>query len=451
MLKLCQLIFLVCMFLSPAWAQTEQSILALSPPMGWNSWDSYGTTIDEAQFKATTDWFAQHLKPYGWQYVVVDEGWTIPKGGADGQGRNRQFTLDQHGRYIPAPSRFPSAVGDVGFKSLAAYVHAQGLKFGFHILRGIPKQAVDRNSSIAGSAFKASDAADPSAPCPWNSDNYGVKDSPPGQAYYDSIASLYASWDVDFIKVDCISSRPYAGADIRMLSTALRKTGRPIVLSLSPGAAPIEKVNEMRQYAQMWRISDDVWDVWRTTTDFPQGVGNQFARAAQWAPLTEPGHWPDADMLPLGHLGPSPGWGKLRDSQLTHDEQRTLFTLWCVFRSPLIMGGNLLSSDEWTIALLTNPEIIAVDQHSSGERAVSSTDKAVVWTSHPDDGQGSYVAVFNIGDSPETLNYSWKELGLSEANYQVRDLWEHKNLGTAKELTVTLPPHACVMYRVHKQ
>lgn len=448
MLKFWQFIVLTFGFLLPAFAQSGQTALAPTPPMGWNSWDSYGTTIDEAQFKATTEWFARHLKPYGWQYVIIDEGWTIPKGGADGKGNNRQFTLDNYGRYIPAPSRFPSAEGDAGFKPLAVYVHSQGLKFGLHILRGIPKQAVESNSSIAGSSFKATDAADPSAPCPWNTDNDGVKDSPAGQAYYDSIAKLYASWDVDFIKVDCISSRPYAGADIHMLSTALRKTGRPIVLSLSPGAAPIEKVDEMRQYAQMWRISDDVWDVWRSNTDFPQGVGNQFARAAQWAPLTEPGHWPDADMLPLGHLGPSAGWGEPRDSRLTHDEQRTLFTLWSMFRSPLIMGGNLLSSDEWTIALLTNPEVIAVDQHSTGERAVISTDKAVVWTSHPDDGNGNYVAVFNIGDGAQTLHYSWNELGLNGTNYKLRDLWQRKGLGAAKEIKVTLPSHGCVLYRI---
>jgi len=220
---------------------------------------------------------------------------------------------------------------------------------------------------------------------------------------------------------------------------------------LSPGAAPIEKAEEMRQYAQMWRISDDVWDVWRGNTAFPQGVWNQFDRAARWSPLTERGHWPDADMLPLGHLGPEPGWGKPRDSELTHDEQRTMFTLWSMFRSPLMMGGNLLMSDEWTIALLTNPEVIAVDQHSTGQRAVISTDNAVVWTSRPDDGDGSYVAIFNIGGGPQTLHYSWNELHLSGANYKLRDLWQRKDLGAAREINVTLPSHACVLYRVQKQ
>lgn len=446
-----EIILAVCVaFAMPASPQTKETMLAPRPPMGWNSWDSYGTTIDEPQFRAATDWFAQRLKPYGWEYVVIDEGWTLDSS-AGNASKIRVYTLDKYGRYIPAPSRFPSAAGDAGFKPLADYVHSLGLKFGFHILRGLPKQAVDKNLPIAGSAYSAKDAVDAVAICPWNADNYGLKDSPAGQAYYDSIATLYASWDVDFIKVDCISSRPYAGADIRMLSTALKKTGRPIVLSLSPGAAPIEKVDEMRQYAQMWRISDDVWDVWRSDTDFPQGVWNQFARTAQWAPLTEPGHWPDADMLPLGHLGPSPGWGQPRNSRLTHDEQRTMFTLWSMFRSPLIMGGDLLTSDDWTIGLLTNLDVLAVDQHSTGEHAIITTDQTVVWISRPENGNGNYLAIFNISDSPQTSYYSWSALNLKGTSFKLRDLWEQKELGIAKEINVTLPPHGCVLYRIQKQ
>jgi alpha-galactosidase len=153
-------------------------------------------------------------------------------------------------------------------------------------------------------------------------------------------------------------------------------------------------------------------------------------------------------MLPIGHLGPSPGWGKVRDSRLTHDEQRTLLTLWSMFRSPLIMGGNPLSSDEWTIALLTNPEVIALDQHSNGERALITTDQTAVWTSRPENGSGYYVAIFNIGDAPQTLRYSWNELSFSGINYKLRDLWERRDLGSAKEINVTLPSHGCVLYRV---
>jgi hypothetical protein len=231
------------------------------------------------------------------------------------------------------------------------------------------------------------------------------------------------------------------------LSNALRKTGRPIVLSLSPGAAPLEKVEEMRRYAQLWRISDDIWDEWHSNVEYPQGLGDQFSRAAKWAPLSEPGHWPDADMLPLGYLGPAPGWGKARQTRLSPAEQRTLITLWSVFRSPLMMGGDLPHSDAATIALLTNDEVIAVDQHSTGNRAVIQTADTSVWTAAPVRGDGHYVAVFNTSEHPEELSYTWEQLGWASGRYAVRDLWEHTDSRPADRLTMGLAPHACVLYR----
>jgi len=417
--------------------------------MGWNSWDSYGTTIKESEFKANAQWLAEHLKAAGWQYLVVDMEWFVANPVPEGNSKNSQFSLDDHGRYTPAVNRFPSAAGGAGFKSLADYVHSLGLKFGIHILRGIPKEAVEKNLPIEGSSYRATDAANRSDLCPWNPDNYGTDPSKPAaQAYYDSIARLYASWGVDLIKADCISSRPYKGDDIRMLSMALRKTGRPILLSLSPGAAPVEKIDEMRVYAQMWRISDDVWDLWHSTVDYPQGLGDQFPRIAQWAAVSEPGHWPDADMLPLGYLGPAPGWGKARQTRLSHDEQRTLLTLWSMFRSPLMMGGNLPSSDAWTTSLLINPEVIALDQHSAGGHPVVTTDKVVAWVARLASGDLQYLAIFNLGDSSQTLRYSWKDLGFNARKYKTRDLWERKDLGTAESVTVTLPPHGVALYGV---
>jgi alpha-galactosidase len=417
--------------------------------MGWNSWDSYGTTINEAQFKANAQWLAEHLKSAGWQYVTVDMEWFVTNPRPEGNSKESQFSLDEYGRYVPAPNRFPSAANGAGFKPLADYVHSLGLKFGIHILRGTPKQAVEKNLPTEGSSYRAADGANRTDLCPWNPDNYGTDPAKPAaQAYYDSIARLYASWDVDLIKADCISSRPYKGDDIRMLSQALRKTGRPIVLSLSPGAAPIEKTDEMRTYAQMWRISDDVWDLWHSTVDYPQGLGDQFPRIAKWASLSEPGHWPDADMLPLGYLGPAPGWGKARQTRLSHDEQRTFFTLWSMFRSPLMMGGDLPSSDAWTTALLTNAEVIAIDQHSTGGHPVVTTDKVVAWIARAATGDGQYLAIFNLADANQTLRYSWKELGLSAQKYKTRDLWEHKDLGTADSVQVTIPIHGVVLYGI---
>ncbi len=429
--------------------QDSSSVMAATPPMGWNSWDGYGTTVKESDVKANAQWLAEHLKSSGWQYVVVDMEWFVTNPTPEGNSKKSDYSLDDSGRYTPAVNRFPSAANGAGFKPLADYVHSLGLKFGIHILRGIPKLAVEKNLPIAGSSFHATDAADSSDTCPWNYDNYGLDGSKPGaQAYYDSIAKLYASWDVDLIKVDCISSHPYKGDEIRLLSTALAKAGRPIVLSLSPGPAPLEKAEEMRQYAQMWRISDDIWDLWHSTVAYPQGLGDQFANVAKWAGKAVPGHWPDADMLPLGYLGPAPGWGQPRYTRLTHDEQRTFVTLWCIFPSPLMVGGDLPKADAWTTSLLTNPEVIAVDQHSTGNHPVISTDKTVVWVAESGKAGGQYLAIFNLDDASQNVQYSWKDLGLPEGKHKVRDLWERKNLASEKSVSVTLPPHGSVLYAV---
>jgi alpha-galactosidase len=422
--------------------------LAETPPMGWNSWDGYGATIDESRFKANAEWLAEHLKPFGWQYVVIDAEWFVANPTPEGSSKTSQFVLDTHGRYTPVASRFPTAAGGAGFKPIADYVHSLGLKFGIHILRGIPKQAVEKNLTIAGTSYHARDAADTSDTCPWNFDNYGLDArKPAAEAYYDSIAELYASWGVDLVKVDCISSHPYKGDEIRLLGMALEKTGRPIVLSLSPGPAPLEKTDEMGKYAEMWRISNDIWDLWHNDKVYPKGVGDQFALAAEWATSSGSGHWPDADMLPLGRLGPAPGWGKARETRLTHDEQRTLMTLWCILRSPLMVGGDLTASNPWNTALLTNSEVLAVDQHSADNHVVTSTDKTVVWLAKSP-ANGYYLAVFNTGESTKELHFAWKQLRLEGAEYRMRDLWEHKDLSAARSLDLTLPAHASALYRL---
>ncbi len=426
----------------------DSTLLARTPPMGWNSWDGYGNTINESQFRANARWVAAHLKASGWKYVTVDMEWFVANPAADGNSRTFQHSLDVHGRYIPAVNRFPSAANGAGFKPLADYVHSLGLRFGIHILRGIPRHAVVNNIPIADSAYSAPHGADISDTCPWNFDNFGTLSSQPAaQAYYDSIAKLYAGWGVDLIKVDCISSHPYKGDDIRMIRQALDKAGRPIVLSLSPGPAPVEKLDEMRQYAQMWRVSDDIWDIWHNDADFPKGLGDQFRYVAKWAGKAQPGHWPDADMLPLGYLGPSPGWGKPRPTRLTHDEQRMLMTLWVMFPSPLMVGGDLTVADAWELSLLTNQEVIDVDQHSTGNHPVINTDKTAVWLAKAEANESQYLAVFNLTESKAEFRYEWKDLEMGQGPYKLRDLWGHKNLAPAAALMVTLPPHGSVLYR----
>ena len=432
-------------------AAPESAPLAATPPMGWNSWDAYGETVSEADIRANAQWMAEHLKKFGWQYVVVDSGWYVTNHAAGTNAENAQFSLDAYGRYTPAINTIPSAADGAGFKPLADFVHSLGLKFGLHILRGIPKEAVRRNLPIAGTSFHAADAANTSDTCPWNPFNFGLDAAKPAaRAYYDSLAKQFAEWGVDFLKVDCIADHPYKGDEIRLISEALRKVGRPIVLSLSPGPTALDKAEEVSKYAQMWRISDDMWDLWYSVTEFPSGVKNQFARAAKWAPFSGPGHWPDADMLPIGRLEPAAGWGQPRATRLTRDEQRTLLTLWAIARSPLIMGGNLTKCDEWTESLLTNPEVIDVDQNSRGNREVLRTDKMAVWYANTIDDEQAITAFFNLTDYALSLEMTWTDVGLPAGKHSVRDLWQRKDLGLEERVAIKLEPHASVLYKVSK-
>jgi hypothetical protein len=416
--------------------------------MGWNSWDPYGENINEAQVRANAEWMAKHLKQFGWQYVVIDEGWYLANPGA--KPADLKFELDDNGRFVPDVSRYPSSANGAGFKSLADYIHSLGLKFGIHIMRGIPREAVTRNLPIANSPYKALEAAIQDDTCPWNNFMYGVQLAASGDAYYHSIMNLYAEWGVDFIKADCIADHPYKPEEMHMMKFAMLFSGREMLLSVSPGPTSLDHANEVSDYAEMWRISDDFWDHWGPLPDkaWSQGVRAQFDATAKWAYFHVPGRWPDADMLPLGHF-PHPGDGsRPRDTHLTRDEQVTMMNLWCIFQSPLIIGGDLPTADEWTTKLLTNPEVLAVNQHASGRKPVVSTDTDVVWTSDPEGGHGYYVAVFNLSDKEQTLTYEWAKLELPKATYSVRDLWSAKDLGDAASLKVTLRPHASALYRV---
>ena len=426
--------------------------LAATPPMGWNSWDTYGLSITEDEFSATTELLHTQLQQYGWQFAVIDEGWYLSNPSSNGKPA-WQYTMDANGRYMPAENRFPSAAEGVGLKKIADKIHSRDLRLGIHIIRGIPREAVDKNLPIADSSFHAADAADTNDTCRWNPDNYGVKDNAAGQAYYDSLAKLYAGWGIDFIKVDCISF-PYKTAEIRMLSEAIKKTGRPIILSLSPGPTPIDEAADVAAHAQMWRISDDVWDHWDKWPDaaWSQSVKGQFDTLAEWVPSSGPGHWPDADMLPIGYLGPRPGYREARQSGLNPDEQQTLVTLWAISRSPLMMGGDLHHLDARVLNLLTNPEVISVDQDSNNSHPLLRTADSVVWTATPATGGGIFIALFNLADSTRELHYTWSQLNVTlQKKDRLRDLWQLKSTKIKKKqdgITLTLAPHASALYRI---
>ena len=437
-------LLLVCFAATSMAQDVSPPLLAPTPPMGWNSWDSYGPTVREDEVKANADYMAVYLSKYGWQYVVVDIEWYQPNAKSHGYIPRGAVTMDEYGRFVPSPNRFPSAANGVGFKALADYVHSKGLKFGFHIMRGIPREAVDKNLPIEGTTLHAADVADKINVCRWEGmeDTYGVDMSKRGsQAYYDSIAKLYASWGADYIKMDDTGA-PARVSEVLAMHEALRKTGRHMVLSLSPGPYTVEYADVMPTMAQLWRISWDFWDKW-------DALEKQFEITQNWAQKVPIGAWPDADMLPLGRIGIRAERGDDRQSGFTHDEQYTLMTLWSIFRSPLMFGGDLPSNDAFTLALVTNEEVLAVNQNSSGGHQSYHERDAVAWTANAPNGTGKYVAVFNLSDTPKNVRLPWTAVEVSGKHAAVRDLWAKKDLGTLEEIDVTLAAHGSALYRVH--
>ena len=469
----------VAAFLTSGWIATAAEPAfwswAQTPPMGWNSWDCYGAGVWESNVIENADYMARDLKPHGWDIITIDIQWYEPLAHSTQYRRGAVLETDANGRLLPATNRFPMTTGTRSFKPIADYLHAKGLRFGLHLMRGIPRQAVDRdNSPILGTPYKAADIANKSSTCAWNTDMYGVDMGKPGaQEYYDSVFALLASWDLDYVKVDDLS-RPYHQDELEAIRKAIDRAGRPMVLSTSPGATPLSQGQHVETHANLWRVSDDFWDDWRA-------LYAQFARLDSWSPFRGPGHWPDADMLPLGNVR---AWQKTDNwTHFTHDEQFTLLSLWCIARSPLILGGNLPKNDEFTLALLTNDEVLAVNRHSTNNRQLFNTNNAVAWVADVPGSNDKYVALFNTAPAPvpgrrrgqgaadgsggtdpsatnapdptmtqpRGISLPLAELGLA-GPARVRDLWRHKDLGTVSDqLSQTINPHGAGLYRVQPQ
>jgi len=366
--------------------------MATTPPMGWNSYDSFGDSVTEEEILANARYQKDHLLSHGWTYVVVDYRWYDP-GAHDNNPNGRagaKLTADRFGRLLPAPNRFPSAAEGKGFKPLADQIHAMGLKFGIHVMRGIPRQSAKANTPIEGSDFKAADAANTGNICPWCPDMFGVDAAKPaGQAWYDSIVRLYAAWGVDFIKVDDLSS-PYSAREIEAIRRAIDRCGRAIVFSTSPGETPVSEAAHVETHANMWRISGDFWDNW-------DALNHTFDLLAAWQGHVGPGRWADADMIPLGHIGKRSVDGN-RMTRFSKDEQVTMMSLWALAPSPLMLGMNMPENDDWTLSLLTNDEVLAVNQDPLGKQGIriSRTKEIEVWAKDLSGGAKA-VGFFNRG------------------------------------------------------
>ncbi|MFC4386340.1 glycoside hydrolase family 27 protein [Gracilibacillus marinus] len=420
---------------------------ALTPPMGWNSWDCYGATVTEEEVKGNADYMAQHLKDYGWEYIVVDIQWSESGAVSSAYRPFVPLEMDEYSRLIPAANRFPSSANGNGFKQLSEYVHNLGLKFGIHIMRGIPRQAVHQNTKILGTDVRAREIAKPNSICPWNTDMYGIDHTKEGaQAYYNSLFDLYAEWGVDFVKVDDIADSKLYGIhaeEIKMIRKAIDQCGRPMVLSLSPGPAPLNHASLLEENANMWRMTDDFWDLWPLLYDM-------FDRCYRWSKNIGPGYWPDADMLPLGHIGirSVDGGASDRYTRFTEDEQVTMMTLWSIFKSPLMFGGELRDNDEWTLSLVTNEEVLEAHRDGYGARQVKREDDTVVWASCGDE-HTLYIALFNLTDETKTVGVTFDQLEMEENKVEVRDLWAKKSLGKLSDkIEVEVSSHGAKFFKL---
>lgn len=427
-------------------AQAWNNGVANTPPMGWNSYDSFNWSVTEADVRANADYMRDNLRQHGWQYIVIDWAWYFPgrHNNSPNQDANLQprLRMDANGRLLPDTTRFPSAAGTNGFKPLADYVHAQGLKFGVHLMRGIPRQAVADNVPILGTSCRANQINN-STTAAWLNLMWGLNMSNScAQAYLDSMFQLLASWGVDYVKVDDIAAPTYRQAEVEGYRTAIERSGRPMVLSLSPGPTPLSAGPHVQANAHMWRTVNDLWDNWASLEAL-------FDVLRDWTPYRTTGAWPDPDMIPIGRLSKFGPVGSPRYSSLTADEQRTLMTLWSISRSPLMWGGNLVENRAAELALMTNAAVLAVDQNSTGNRMLSGGTRPV-WTADVPGTNHKYVALFNREGAAGNVSVNLADLGIGSAT--VTDLWSGANLGTVSgTFTRSIPAHGAGLYRLAPQ
>ena len=418
-------------------------MVAKTAPMGWNSWDCYGAAVTEDIVRKNAEFMAKHLKKYGWEYIVVDIQWYEPRAKSHDYNPFTELCMDEYSRLIPAENRFPSSAGGKGFAPLAEYVHSLGLKFGIHIMRGIPRQAAHKNTKILGTDRTAAQVAKTSSICAWNTDMYGVDPRKEGaREYYDSIFKLYASWGVDFIKCDDIARElPHEEEELVMLSEALHHCGRDMVLSLSPGPALIEKAELYKQIANMWRITDDFWDKWELLYDM-------FSRAEKWCTHTGAGHWPDADMLPIGPI--LQDYDANNRTKFTENEQITMMTLWSIFRSPLMIGGEMTGFDEFTMGLITNTEILAMHRNARNAHQVWRREiggnEYILWTASSAEG-GRYLAVFNAGEKDAAIKLPLAEAEIYD-KVAAKELWSGEEVSDIDTIRAEISSHGAKAYLI---
>jgi len=416
----------------------------LTPPMGWNSWTNYGGRISEKAVLANAETMAAKYKSFGYTYVVLDGGWHA-RPGSQNTGK-----VDQYGQ-ITNKVKFPN-----GIPYLSEHVHKLGLKFGIHIMRGVSRIGYRNNVPVNGTSCRIRDVADSTSICPWSNDNYGINMSKPGaQDYYDSFIGQLVSWGVDFIKIDDITEHP---DEILAVRKAIIKTGKEVVLSLSPGDNSMVGKLQAFNVADMVRVTPDIWDN-------QKGIDQAFTSWKRWSVVSDCKFWIDMDMIPFGHIclsNPDPNYlqadrkreggerEKERMSLLTTDQKYTFITLRALSASPLMMGGDLPTSDEFSFEILTNKEMLACNQNGVTGKLVYNKDSTEIWKtqskSKPDEG---WIGIFNRTNHNQSIILSSYDFDIKQP-FSLYNIWQQKELGTItsnSKLTFMINPNGVVFCR----
>ncbi|MEV6611513.1 alpha-galactosidase [Kutzneria sp. NPDC051319] len=408
-------------------APRQANGVASAPQLGWSSWSFVRSNPTEANIEAQAR--AMHdsgLVAHGYTYLNIDDFYYL----------NPATTVDSGGRWAIDPARFPH-----GMAAVANYVHSQGEKFGMYLTPGIPVAAYQQNTPIEGTTWHARDIVSDTSRYETNY-NYGngsmyyidySKNPAAAQAWLNSWADQLASWGVDYIKLDGVGD--WDIPDVQHWSQALNQAGRPIHFELSNSLA-LSDAATWKQYANGWRIEGDVECYCSTLTNW-NNVAQRFGDLPNWTDWASAGGWNDPDSLEIG--GSNTG--------LTADERRTAMTLWAVTASPITLGTDLTALTADDLSLLTNDEVLAVDQRGNAARPVDRLTQTQTWATGNADGSYT-VALFNLTGGTATVTARWSDLGFG-GTASVRDLWTHTDLGTATDtFSASLAPHASRLLRV---
>lgn len=443
----------------PVHAQSAP-VLADRPPMGWNSFDSYGVYLHEQAALANIEAMARLLKPHGYEYFVVDNGWfgeyrLRPDGLHPAEKHAHEVRLDGYGRVLPSTTYFPH-----GFEPLVKRCRELGLKFGVHLMRGIPRKAYEENLPIAGTSYHARDIANTAAAanCTWCTYNYAVDMTRPGaQEWYDGLIRHIVDMGAEVIKYDDIVPYP---AEVAAVAKAITRTGRPVLLSLSPGGEVATDAIATFQQANMLRVTADIWDNLK-------GLDEAFAAWRKWSGHGRPGFWIDMDMVPFGQLQlMSPpdgaagdeksvalaGLGSTRWCRFSQAQKETFITLRALAASPLMVGGDLPTMDSDSLRLLIEPEMIACNQNGVMGHLVGAADGIEVWQTpkRGSDDHTGWIGVFNRTPLAQAVALSRERLGLAGGRPgRLVDIWNGQRVHQVGDapVTATIAPDGVLFFR----